>query len=55
MPLGVADCGRMVSMTVETVSKFFALLTLAAMAGVLGVLVVLLAVEWTVRRSRGMI
>ena len=54
MPLGVADCGRMVSMTVETVSKFFALLTLAAMAGVLGVVVVLLAARWspTIARFR---
>ncbi|MDH5372922.1 MAG: disulfide bond formation protein B [Acidimicrobiia bacterium] len=34
-------------MNVETVSKFFALLTLAAMAGVLGVLVVLLTARWS--------
>ncbi len=34
-------------MSVETVSIFFALLTLAAMAGVTGVVVVLLAARWS--------
>lgn len=37
----------MTGMSVETVSKFFALLTLAAMAGVSGVLVVMLTARWS--------
>ncbi len=37
----------MTGMSIETVSKFFALLTLAAMAGVIGVLVVMLAARWS--------
>ena len=42
----------MVPMSVETVSIFFALLTLAAMAGVVGVLVVMVSARWSSSMAR---
>lgn len=47
MPFVGVDCGRMLVMNVETVSIFFALLTLAAMAAVAGVIVVLVVARWS--------